>query len=162
MWKNSYIFADELLTKNKYDMENKYHFIITRYCPTEQLFDGILTFKEARKFMDNNASYERRVGFKVFNDLMNRWEDFNDSYHGGRKVYDNKGNLYILDPDYSGMWNTEDQAWHLWFVNNKGLRKFVQSFTTEEQAYKWRDYLNADWKDGTYIVEPTDIIIEEL
>lgn len=143
-------------------MEQKHHFIITRYCPMEQLFDGMMTFTEARKFMDENASFERRVGFKVFNDAMNRWEDFKDSYHGGRKVYDNKGYLYILDPDHRGMWKPEDQAWHLWFVKNDGTRKFVQSFKTEEQANKRRDYLTADWKEGTYIVEPSDIKIEEL
>ena len=148
------------------NMEQKHHFIITRYCPMEQLFDGMMTFTEARKFMDEHASFERRVGFKVFNELYNngsgRWEDFKDSYHGGRKVYDNKGYLYILDPDHRGMWKPEDQAWHLWFVRNDGTRMFIQSFKSEEQANKRRDYLTADWKEGTYIVEPSDIKIEEL
>lgn len=140
----------------------KYHFIITRYCPVELLFDGMMTFTEARKFMDEHASFERRVGFKVFNDAINRWENFKDSYHGGRKVYDTKGNLYILDPDYSEMWKPEDQALQLWFVRNDGTRIFIQSFKTESQAHKWREYLTADWKEGAYIVEPSDIKIEEL
>ena len=74
----------------------------------EQLFDGMMTFTEARKFMDEHASYERRVGFKVFNDLLNCWQDFKDSYHGGRKVYDNHGDLYIIDQDYRNMWKAKD------------------------------------------------------
>lgn len=138
-------------------MVKKYHFNITRYCPTEQLFDGMMTFTEARKYMDEHASFERRVGFKVFNDHTCKWEDFKDSYHGGRKVYDNKGDLYILDPDYRGMWKPEDQAWHLWFNRNDGTRMFIQTFRTEEQANKWRDNLTAEWKEGTYTVEPSDI-----
>ena len=89
-------------------MEEKYHFIITRYCPKEQLFAGMMTFTEARKFMDEHASYERRVGFKVFNELRNTWEDFRDiAYHGGRKVYDN-GELYIIDPDYRHIWKAKE------------------------------------------------------
>jgi len=143
-------------------MEQKHHFIITRYCPTEQLFDGMMTFTEARRFMDEHASFERRVGFKVFDNYLRKWQDFKNSYHGGRKVYDNKGYLYILDPDHRGMRKPEDQAWHLWFVRNDGTRIFIQSFKTEEQANKRRDYLTADWKEGTYIVEPSDIKIEEL
>lgn len=126
----------------------------------EQLFDGMMTFTEARKLMDENASFERRVGFKVFNDHLCKWQDSKDSYHGGRKVYDNKGDLYILAPDYRGMRKPEDQAWHLWFVRNDGTRMFIQSFKTEEKANKWRDYLTADWKEGIYIVEPSDIKIE--
>lgn len=143
-------------------MKIKHHFEITRYCPMEKLFDGRMTFTEARKFMDENASFERRVGFKVFNEAMNRWEDFKDSYHGGRKVYDNKGYLYILDPDYTEMLKPENQAWHLWFVDNEGTRKFIQSFKTEEQANSRSSFLAADWKEGTYIVEQSDIKIEEL
>ncbi len=85
----------------------KHHFKITRYCPTEELFNGMMTFTEARKFMDEHASYERRVGFMVFNDLLNRWENFKEeAYHGDRKVWD-KGELYILDPDYRNMWKAE-------------------------------------------------------
>lgn len=61
-----------------------------------------------------------------------------------------------------GVRKPEDQAWHLWFVRNDGTRIFIQSFKTEEQANKRRDYLTADWKEGTYIVEPSDIKIEEL
>lgn len=123
----------------------------------EHLFGGLMTFSEARKFMDAHASFERRVGFKVFNDEINRWEDFKYSYHGGRKIYDNKGCLFICDPDYRAMWRPEDQAWLLWFVRNDGTRKFVQSFKTEEQANKRRDYLTAGWKEGSYIVEQSDI-----
>ena len=119
----------------------------------------MMTFTEAHKFMDENASFERRVGFKVFNDYLRKWIDFKDSYHGGRKVYDNEGDLYILTPDYRGMRKPEDQAWDLWFVRNDGTRMFIQSFKTEEKANKWRDYLTADWKEGTYIVEPSDIKI---
>lgn len=58
--------------QNNRTMKTKHHFIITRYCPTEQLFDGEMTFTEARRFMDQNASNERRVGFKVFNDAIGR------------------------------------------------------------------------------------------
>lgn len=143
-------------------MNKKYHFIITRYCPMEQLFDGMMTFTEARKFMDEHASFERRVGFKVFDNYLCKWQDFKDSFHGGRKVYDNKGYLYILDPDYRAMWKPEEQTWHLWFVGNDGTQMFIQSFKTEEASKKWRDFLTADWKDGTYIVKPSDIKIDNL
>ena len=141
------------------NMEQKHHFIITRYCPMEQLFDGMMTFTEAHKFMDENATFERRVGFEVFNDAMNRWETFNDSYHGGRKVYDKKGQLYIIDPDYRNMWIPDSQAWHLWLIKNDGTQMFIQSFETEKQANKRRDFLNG-WHEGTYIVKPSDIKIE--
>lgn len=140
-------------------MEPKHLFIITKYCPMEKLFDGIMTFTEAHKFMDEHASDERRVGYKVFNNYLQMWEDFKDSYHGGRKVYDNRGYLYILDPDYRHMWAPESQAFHLWFVRNDNTRIFVQSFKDEEQANKRRNFLTANWKEGTYIVEPSDIKI---
>lgn len=140
-------------------MEQKHHFIITKYCPMEQLFDGMMTFTEAHKFMDEHASFERRVGYKVFDDNLSKWLDFKDSYHGGRKVYDNKGYLYILDPNYREMSKPESQAFHLWFVRNDETRIFIQSFENEEQANKRRDFLTAVWKEGTYIVEPTDINI---
>ena len=68
-----------------------------------------MTFTEARKFMDENATYERRVVFKVFNDALNQWQDFRDSYHGNRKVYDHNGDLYIIDPDYRNMWKAKEQ-----------------------------------------------------
>lgn len=138
-------------------MEAKIHIIITRYCPTEQLFDGMMTSTEARRFMDENASFERRVGFKMYNEHLCKWEDFGDSYHGGRKVYDKNGQLYIIDPDYRNMWSPECQAWHLWFVRPDGTRMFVQSFKTEEHANRRRDFLTSDWQEGTYIVEPSDI-----
>ena len=145
-------------------MEQKHHFIITRYCPTEQLFDGMMTFTEARKFMDEHASFERRVGFKVFNDAMNSWEDFKDSYHGGRKVYDKKGDLYIIDPDYKSMWRPEACRWYIWEVSQG--RRFIISLGTKERAdevcakyQKWYDYETDHRK---YIVEPSDIKIEEL
>lgn len=140
-------------------MEQKHHFIITKYCPMEQIFDGMMTFTEAHKFMDEHASFERRVGYKVFDDNLSKWLDFKDSYHGGRKMYDKRGKLYILDPDYREMWEPESQAFHLWFVRNDGTRIFVQSFENEKQANRRRDYLTADWKEGTYIVKPTDINI---
>ena len=75
-------------------MRTKHHFIISRYCPKEEIFDGEMDFTEARKFMDEHATEERRVGFKVFNELMNRWEDFGDGFHGGRKVYDKQGKSF--------------------------------------------------------------------
>jgi hypothetical protein len=84
-------------------MEQKYHFSIWKYCPKEEIFDGTMTFTEARKFMDENASFERRVGALVFNEKMNRWEKLRHSYHGGRKVYDEEGRLCIIDPDYRNM-----------------------------------------------------------
>lgn len=140
-------------------MEQQHQFIITRYCPREEIFRGEMTFTEARKFMDENASFERRVGFEVFNDAVGRWENFGDSYHGGRKVYDKNGDLYILDPDHSGMWKPEDQAWHLWFVRNDGTRMFIQSFKTEEQANKRRDFLQVGRDECQYIVKPSDIDI---
>ena len=145
-------------------MEEKHHFIITRYCPVEQLFDGMMTFTEARKFMDENASFERRVGFKVFNGMLNRWEDFGDSYHGGRKVYDKKGNLNIIDPDYRNMWSPENCGWYVWEVSNG--RRFIISLGTKERAeevcahyQKWYDY---ETDHRQYIVEPSDINIEQL
>lgn len=147
-------------------MENRYHFIITKYCPKEQIFDGMMTVAEAHKFMDENATDERRVGFKVFNELYNngsgRWEDYQDSYHGGRKVYDNKGKLYILDPDYRSMWEPDNQRFHLWCTDKHGnFQSFIQSFATEEAANKWRDHLQKGREDYyTYIVKPSDIQIE--
>lgn len=145
-------------------MEQKHQFIITRYCPTEELFRGEMTFTEARRFMDENASYERRVGFEVFNDAAGRWERFKDvAYHGGRKVYD-KGDLYIIDPDYKSMWRPEACRWYIWEVSNG--RRFIISLGTKEKAeevcaryQKWYDY-ESDHRQ--YIVEPSDIKIEEL
>ena len=37
--------------------------------------------------------------------------------------------------------------------------KYLWNRSTKEEANKWRDYLTADWKEGTYIVEPSDIKI---
>lgn len=138
-------------------MEKKHQFIITKYCPREEIFRGEMTFTEARKIMDENATNERRVGFKVFNDAMGRWEDFQDSYHGGRKVYDKQGDLYIIDPNYKGMWKPEEQQWHLWYITPDGRKMFCQSFKTEEQANKRRDFLQAIGDENRYIVEKTDI-----
>ena len=64
----------------------------------------MMTFTEARRFMDENASDERRVSFKIFNDSIGKWQDFGDCYHGGRKVYDKEGQLYMMDIDYRNMW----------------------------------------------------------
>lgn len=116
-----------------------------------------MDFTEARKFMDEHATEERRVGFKVFNELMNRWEDFGDGYHGGRKVYDKQGNLFILDPDYSGMWKPENQRFHLWRKVPDGSSRFVQSFATEEQAVKWRDFLQQRQSTYEFYIKPSDI-----
>lgn len=136
----------------------KHLFRIYRYCPKEQIFDGEMTFTEARKFIDENASFERRVGFEVFNDNLNRWESFKDSYHGGRKVWDN-GQLYIIDPDYGDMWKPENCRWYIWEVS-KG-RRFIISVSTKERAeelcaryQKWYDY-ESDHRQ--YIVEPCDV-----
>lgn len=142
-------------------MQTKHHFIITKYCPTEEIFNGEMTFTEAHKFMDENATSDRRVGFKVFNQLYNngsgRWEDYKDSYHGGRKVYDKQGDLYILDPDYSGMYKPESQRFHLWCKQPDGSSRFVQSFAAEEQAVKWRDFLQEGQSTYEFYVKPSDI-----
>ena len=145
-------------------MEEKHLFKIYKYCPKEQIFDGEMTFTEARQFMDENATFERRVSFEVFNDAMNRWENFNDSYHGGRKVYDKKGDLYIIDPDYKSMWRPEACRWYIWEVSNG--RRFIISLGTKEKAdevcakyQKWHDY---ETDHRQYIVEPLDINIEQL
>lgn len=145
-------------------MEEKHHFKITRYCPKEEIFDGMMTFTEARKFMDENATFERRVGFEVFNDELNRLEDFGDSYHGGRKVYDKKGNLYIIDPDYRNMWLAENCGWYVWEVSQG--RRFIISLGTKERAedvcalcQKWYDH---EGDHRQYIVEPSDVQIKEL
>lgn len=143
-------------------MEQKHQFIITRYCPAEEIFRGEMTFTEARRFMDENASFERRVGFEVFNDAAGRWERFKDvAYHGGRKVYE-KGDLYILDPNYRGMWKPESQQWHLWCITPDGRKMFCQSFKTEEQANSRREYLQVGREEYQYIVEPSDINISTL
>lgn len=140
-------------------MEKEYQFIITRYCPREEIFHGKMTFTEARKFMDENATFERRVSFEVFNDAMNRWENFKDSYLGGRKMYDKRGDLYIIDPDYKDMWRPESCRWYIWEVSNG--RRFIISLGTKEKAdevcakyQKWYDYENDHRK---YVVEPCDI-----
>ena len=120
-----------------------------------------MTFTEARKFMDENATFERRVGFEVFNDALNRWEKFDDSYHGGRKVWD-KGELYIIDPDYRNMWKAENCGWYIWEVSRG--RRFIISLGTKEKAeevcaryQKWYDY-ESDHRQ--YIVEPSDVQID--
>lgn len=140
-------------------MQEKHYFKIYKYCPKELIFDGEMTFTEARRFMDQNASNERRVGFSVFNNAIGRWEDFGDSYHGGRKVYDKNGSCFIIDPDYRNMWTPASQQWHLWFVKTDGTRLFCQSFKDEISANKRRYLLAEPWKEGTYIVEPSDIKI---
>ena len=141
-------------------MEQKHQFIITRYCPREEIFRGEMTFTEARRFMSENATYERRVGFEVFNEAAGRWEKFNNvAYHGGRKVYEN-GDLYILDPDYRSMWKPEDQQWHLWCITPDGRKIFCQSFKTEGQAIKRCDFLQKGRDEYQYIVELSDINIQ--
>jgi hypothetical protein len=140
-------------------MDEQYHFKITRYCPREEIFDGMMTFAEAHKFMDEHASFERRVGFQVFNDKMNRWEDFGDSYHGGRKVYDKRGNLNIIDPDYRSMWSPWNCGWYIWEVSQG--RRFIISLGTKEKAeeackkyQEWHDSCN----DGLrFVVEESDV-----
>lgn len=139
-------------------MEQKYQFLITRYCPKEEIFRGEMSFSEARRYMDDNASYERRVSYAVYNDAAGRWESEMDVvFHGARKVYD-KGDLYILDPDYSGMWKPESQLWHLWCIMPDGRKMFCQSFGSEMQANSRRDYLQTV-REYQYVVEPSDIDI---
>lgn len=138
-------------------MEEKLHFKITKYCPEEIIFDGEMTFREAHQFMDEHASFERRVGFEVFNEIVNRWEDFGDSYHGGRKVYDKKGVLYILDPDYRGMYCPTGQQWQLWCIAPDGQKSFCQSFKTKEQADRRRNFLQTGRNEYKYAVVPSDI-----
>ena len=118
-----------------------------------------MTFAEAHKYMDENATFERRVGYEVFNDAMNRWEDFKDSYHGNRKVYDKTGELYILNPDYSAMWRPQDCGWYLWEVS-KG-RRFISSHKSKSDALK-RCAMLQEWNEGNeanlkFIVEKSDV-----
>lgn len=140
-------------------MEERLHFKISKYCPEEEIFNGIMTFTEARKFMDENASFERRVGYKVYNDMLNRWEDFKDSYHGGRKVYDKNGDLYIIDPDYRDMWRPEACEWYVWEVSRG--RQFIISLDTKEKAEevcaRYQKIYNYESDPRQYIVEPSDI-----
>lgn len=145
-------------------MKEKHQFIITKYCPREEIFRGEMTFTEARWFMDENATFERRVGFEVFNDATNRWENLGYSYHGGRKVYDKNGDLYIIDPDYKDMWLPEACGWYIWEVS-KG-RRFIISVGTKERAdklcamyQKWYDFED---DHRQYIVELCDINISNL
>lgn len=138
-------------------MKQKHHFKIYRYCPKEQIFDGEMTFQEAHRFCDEHATTERRVNYEVFNEAMHRWESYGDTYHGGRKVYDKKGELYILDPDYRGMWKPESQRFHLWRFNPDGSYQFVQSFATVEQAQKRSDFLQAGRQDYSYRIVPSDV-----
>lgn len=136
-------------------MEAKHHFIITRYCPKEQIFDGEMTWTQAHRFMDEHATNERRVGFKVFNEMLSRWEDFGDAYHGGRKVYDKGGELYILDPDYRSQWRPQACGWYVWEVSQG--RSFVMSVGTKERAERIRDDCQSFNPDKKYIVEPADV-----
>ena len=138
-------------------MNQKYHFKIYQYCPKEQIFDGEMTFQEAHRFCDEHATFERRVNYEVFNEAMHRWESYGDTYHGGRKVYDKKGELYILEPDYRSMWKPESQRFHLWCFNPDGSYQFVQSFATVEQAQKRRDFLQAGCQDYSYRIVPSDV-----
>lgn len=142
-------------------MEEKYTFIIKRYCPTEELFKGEMTFTEAHKFMDEHATPERRVGYIVFNEWLGKWEDFKDAYHGGRKVYDHKGQLYILKPNYAGMDLPEMQQWHLCFIDEAGENRFLQSFATKEKANARCQFLqgcaNIMYDGVKYVVKPSDI-----
>lgn len=89
-------------------MTNKYHFKVYRYCPKEQIFDGMMTFTEARRFADQHASDERRVDYEVFNEAMHRWERMDSVFIGGRKVYDRQGDLYTIDADYRNMWKDRE------------------------------------------------------
>lgn len=139
-----------------------YYYKIYQYCPKELIFEGEMTFPEAHRFCDEHATSERRVSYEVFNDIMNRWEKYGDTYHGGRKVYDKKGELYILDPDYRNMWKPEAQRYHLWRFNPDGSYLFVQSFATEEKANKRRDFLQEGQRDWLYRVLTSDIDITKL
>lgn len=143
-------------------MTKKYHFKIYRHCPKEMIFDGEMTFTEARKFMDENASEERRVACEVYNDAVPRWEKSDLTYHGGRRVYGRKGGLYIIDPDYRNMWKPESQRYHLWCVFPDGSRLFVLSTGTEEQACIARDNMQRGRNECRYVVEPSDIPADVL
>ena len=113
----------------------------------------MMTFTEARKFMDENASFERRVGFQVFNERLNRWEDFGDSYHGGRKVYDKRGNLNIIDPDYRSMWSPWNCGWYIWEVSQG--RRLIISLGTKEKAEEMCKKLRSDGL--RFVVEESDV-----
>lgn len=89
-------------------MTHKYHFIISKYCPLEVIYDGFMTFTEARKLMDKNATFERRVGFRVFNDKLRKWEDYRHAYHGNRRVFQD-GDLYLLDKEYENLIPQKDK-----------------------------------------------------
>ena len=142
-------------------MNKKQRFIITKYCPTEQIFNGEMTFTEARRFMDENACFDRRVGFKVFDNAMNRWEDIGLSFHGGRKVYDKTGDLFIIDPDYREMWRFDNGRWYIWEIRNG--RRFIMSLSTKAKAeYVCSWFQNySDIRNGQrqYVVEQCDIDI---
>ena len=127
----------------------------------EKIFDGVMTYAAARRFMDEHASDERPVGFEVFNDIRNRWEDFGDRYHGGRKVYDKDGLLYVIDPDYMAMWRVEDCRWYVWEVVSDG-REFVMSFGSMKEAASYIDCLHemedlSHSQRREYVVDPVNV-----
>lgn len=142
-------------------MQQIHHFVIFKSSPLEKIFDGSMTFPDAREFMDLNACSGRPIVYKVFNDSLNRWEDFKDSYVGERKVYDKLHNLFILDPDYHEMKKLESQLFHLWLLSDEGFRVFIQSFSSEALAISCRDFLNFNsvegFYKGIYYVVPSDI-----
>lgn len=143
-------------------MKQKYHFKIYLYCPKEQIFDGEMTFQEAHRFCDEHATFERRVNYEVFNEAMHRWENYKDTYHGGRKVYDKHGDLYLLEPDYRGMCEPKSQRFHLWCITPDGDRRFIQSCATEEQANKRRIFLQTGRDEYRYVVVPSDIELKNI
>lgn len=137
----------------------KHHFQIYRYDPKELLFDGEMTFPEAHQYMDEHASFLRRVSYEVFNESINKWEDFKDTYFGNRKVYDKKGELYILNPDYQSMWRPQYCQWYIWEVS-KG-RRFISCHKSEDDAKKRCAFLQ-DWNECNenkpkFIYEKSDV-----
>jgi len=143
-------------------MEEKHLLKIYRHCPKEQIFEGEMTFTEARRFMDENATSERRVNCQWYNSATSKWEDIKAIYHGGRRVYDDKGNLSIIDPDYRNMWPASRCGWYIWEVS-KG-RRFVISLNTKENADKvcdfYQKWYTAEGSNRKYIVEQSDVNIE--
>lgn len=87
-----------------YMMSRQYHFKISRYCPEEEIFDGMMTFTEARKFMDEHATNERHVSYMVYDEYIGKWVDLYQTYMGDRMVIEEKGDIWILDADYRNMW----------------------------------------------------------
>jgi hypothetical protein len=141
-------------------------FKIFKMYPMEEILDGKMTFAEARKYMDEHASHDRPVCYRAFNPYNHQWYSGELQYCGGRKVYDNLGLLYILDPDYRNMWRPGQCTWYLWEVSEG--RKFIQSYNSNEMAEMVRtrrqeigdeERLFEEGDKKVYVVEPCDVKI---